>query len=136
MYKLPSHYIYFAILEEYEEGVSVTFPDLPGCVTHGNNAAEAAKNAEQCLALHLCGMEEDGDSIPKPSEISDIKLKKGEALLMVDAFMPPMRDSVKNSIIKKTLTIPRWLNEAAIERNINFSQTLQKALMSELNIHR
>lgn len=136
MAKLPSHYNFFAVFAYYKGGISITFPDLPGCVSHGDNETEAIRNAQQCLALHLCGMEEDGEKIPKPTPISEIQTQKGEAVVLIEVFMPPMRNHFKNSVVKKTLTIPQWLNEAAVAQNINFSKTLQKALMSELDIHR
>ncbi|MBP1548173.1 MAG: type II toxin-antitoxin system HicB family antitoxin [Oscillospiraceae bacterium] len=136
MPNLPVHYYFPAVFSYHNDGISVTFPDLPGCVSYGENEPDAIKSAQQCLALHICGMEEDGDEIPGAASISEINLQKGEAIVLIDAFMPPVREHIQNSPVKKTLTIPKWLNEAAVARKVNFSGVLQQALMKELDIRK
>ena len=87
-------------------------------------------------ALHLWGMEDDGETPPAASSIKAISaqqpLRENETYLLVDAFMPAIREKMANRFVKKTLSIPAWLNSQAESCGINFSQTLQKALKQEL----
>lgn len=131
-------YSYPAILQYESDGVHVTFPDLPGCVTFAADEREAIKDARDVLALHLWGMEDDGDIPPLPSSIRTLaekhKLQDNETFFLVDVFMPAIRERMAKRFIKKTLSIPAWLNAQAESYGINFSQTLQKALKHELKI--
>ncbi len=131
----------------YENGsYSVIFPDLNWLATQGDTFEEAMEMAIDCLAgyLHTCQM--DGDSIPKPSKLSDIDPAVVAKELDPEA---PVCESFVNMVsvdvaeyakvhfeksVKKTLTIPAWLNKAALEQNINFSQVLQDALKSKLHL--
>lgn len=134
----PDFYRYIALLDYEDDGVHVTFPDLPGCVTAGENEADAIKAARDVLALHLWGMEEDEEVPPEPSTIKELadrrKLQDNETFLLVDTFMPAIRGKMAKRFVKKTLSIPAWLNAQAESYGINFSQTLQKALKQELKL--
>jgi predicted RNase H-like HicB family nuclease len=133
-------YIYPAVFDPNENGgYTVTFPDLPGCVTEGDNLDEALLMAAEAMALHLYGMERDGDEIPEPSKPSDVTLPedvdKDAFVTLVQARTEPIRDELQNRAVKKTLTIPQWLNDAAEKEGINFSQTLQFALKEKLGFY-
>lgn len=134
----PDFYRYIALLDYEDDGVHVTFPDLPGCVTAGENEADAINAARDVLALHLWGMEEDEEVPPEPSTIKELadrkKLQDNETFLLVDTFMPAIREKMAKRFVKKTLSIPAWLNAQAESYGINFSQTLQKALKQELKL--
>lgn len=134
----PDFYRYIALLDYEDDGVHVTFPDLPGCVTAGKDEADAIKAARDVLALHLWGMEEDEVMPPKPSSIKALaektKLQDSETFFLVDTFMPAIREKMAKRFVKKTLSIPAWLNAQAESYGINFSQTLQKALKQELKL--
>lgn len=134
----PDFYRYIALLDYEEDGVHVTFPDLPGCVSFGKDEAEAVKEAREALGLHLWGMEEDGDTPPAPSSIRALteaeKPQSNETFFLVDAFMPVIREKMAQRFVKKTLSIPAWLNTEAENYGINFSKTLQKALKQELQL--
>lgn len=134
----PDFYRYIALLDYEDDGVHVTFPDLPGCVTVGEDEADAIKAAREALALHLWGMEEDKEMPPKPSAIKTLaektKLQDNETFFLVDTFMPAIREKMAKRFVKKTLSIPAWLNAQAESYGINFSQTLQKALKQELKL--
>lgn len=134
----PDFYRYIALLDYEDDGVHVTFPDLPGCVTAGENEADTIKAARDVLALHLWGMEEDEEVPPEPSTIKELadrkKLQDNETFLLVDTFMPAIREKMAKRFVKKTLSIPAWLNAQAESYGINFSQTLQKALKQELKL--
>lgn len=128
-------YIFPAVFEPGEQkGYCVTFPDLPGCITEGDTLEEAYNMAKEALELHLYGMEEDGDTIPSPSQPNKFKITDNSFITLVEAWMPLIRNKIANKAVKKTLTIPKWLNDAAEEKNINFSQVLQAALKNYLGI--
>lgn len=128
------HYIYPAIFKFNDDGISVEFPDLPGCLPCARDADEAIKNAKEAMALHLYGMELDGDEIPEPTPITGLSPDKNQAIVLIEVWMPAYRSAIENRAIKKTLTIPKWLNDLAEKENINFSQVLQDALKQNLGL--
>ena len=115
-------------------GIGIYFPDLDGCTSFGEDEQMACYNAKEALSLHLYGMEQDEDDIPEPSSIRNIVTDNNKSIVLVEVFMPPFRAKQENKFVKKTLTIPSWLNIRAETAKINFSQTLQKALKEELKI--
>lgn len=117
-----------------ENGFTVTFPDLPGCITEGSDMDEAVYMAKDVLAGFLYGMEEDGEQIPTPSNPSNIDLPQGAFISIIEVRTDYIRDEIENKAVKKTLTIPKWLNDAAEKENINFSQLLQFAIKERLGI--
>lgn len=125
-------YSYPAIFHYANDGISISFPDLPGCISCGFSDEEAYRMASDCLGLHLYGMEEDNENPPAPSSFKDIKTQDNEVIVLVETFMPSIRAKVKKSFVKKTLSVPADLNAQAERAGINFSQTLQKALIEEL----
>jgi predicted RNase H-like HicB family nuclease len=127
-------YIYPAILTYTDIGISIEFPDLPGCLPCADTTIEAAKNAKEAMGLHLWGMEKDNDPIPEPTEITALKYADGEIPLLVEVFMPPIRERLNNKYVKKTLSIPQWLNAEAEQAGVNFSQILQKGLKEYLHL--
>ena len=86
------------------------------------------------MALHLLTSEEDNEEIPLPTAIDHIHVVGKQIVTLIDVWMPPFRDAVENKSIKKTLTIPKWLNDMAEENHLNFSQVLQEALKSNLGV--
>ena len=120
----------FAI--ENEGGFSISFPDLDGCFTQGETMEEAYEMASDALGLYLSVLEDEKRPIPTPSEPNNIHLNSNEFVVVIEFNMLEYRKKHNSKAIKKTLTIPQWLNEAAIERNINFSQVLQEALSQKL----
>lgn len=122
-------YLYPAYFRRVESGgYSVDFPDLPGCVSAGESLAEALSMAREALSLHLYGMAEDGDAVPAASEPAAISAEPGAFVAPVEGRPEMVGDEIRNRAVKKTLTIPYWLNEAAEAQRINFSQVLQEAL--------
>ena len=128
------------------DGYSVIFPDLNWLSTQGDTFEEAMEMAVDCLAGYLHSCKIDGDNIPAPSKLADIDPAAIAKELDPDA---PMCEALVNMVsvdvaayakehfeksVKKTLTIPAWLNNAALERNINFSQVLQEALKQQLHL--
>lgn len=125
-------YVYPAIFTPEEGGYSVVFPDLQGCYTCGDDLADAIYMAEDVLAFTLYHYEKRNEPIPEPS--TDFSLKEGEFInrILCDTLEYHKQKNAKS--VKKTLTIPEWLNENAIAADINFSKVLQKALKAELGI--
>ncbi len=127
-------YIYPAIFDYADDGISISFPNLPGCFSCANSDEEAINMAKDALSLHLYSMEEDNDEIPEPIPINKISLDSKQVVVLIEVFMPTMREAIENYSVKKTLSIPQWLNKLANEKNINFSQVLQIALKEQLGI--
>ena len=129
-------YIYPAIFEKAVQGhYGVSFPDLPGCISVGDTLQQAHEMAKEALGLHLWGMERDDNDIPVPASIDEIEVGKGEVIGLIEVSMLSVRTELDNRAVKKTLTIPRYLNDLAEKRKINFSQVLQSALKERLEIY-
>lgn len=136
--------MYPACFYKEEDGYSVIFPDLNWLATQGDTIEDAMEMAVECLAGYLYTCKMDGDTIPAPSKMSDIDpvaVSKqvapdepiGEAfvnIISVDAESYAKQHFEKS--VRKTLTIPSWLNTAALEMDINFSQVLQEALLAKV----
>ena len=133
---MKDRYVYPAIFYYEEDGISIEFPDLPGCLPCADTTEEAVKNAKEALALHLYGMENDGDEIPEPTDIPALSVPDGAIPMLIDVFMPILRERMNNRYVKKTLTIPYWLNAEAEYQGVNFSGVLQEALKERLHINR
>ena len=127
-------YSYIAVINFDDDGISIGFPDLAGCFTCAEDNDEIYKMAKEVLGLHLWSMERDNEVIPEPSALKDIKLESNETTMIVDVFMPPVRDRINNRVVKKTLTIPQWLNVEAERQGVNFSMILQNGLKQYLHI--
>lgn len=127
---------YPAVFHRENNSYWVEFPDLEGCFSSGKTIEEAYDNAKEALGLYL---NKDGDlyerSIKKPSDISIIISKNKKEIVMLIEFSSIKFDKkYRNKAIKKTLSIPEWLNDIAIKENINFSNVLQEALIEKLNL--
>ena len=115
-------------------GYSVYFPDIEGCYTQGDDMADAIFMAEDALELMLYEYEEGNKEMPKASDLQKIKSNEGEIVSYVSADTLKYRKRFNNKAVKKTLSIPEWMNEAAMRESINFSQVLQDALVQRLNL--
>ena len=132
--KKNERYIYPAVFT-YEAGqeIAVVFPDLD-IATSGADDNEALLSARELLGCVLYGLEEDNEEIPSPTPLSDVTTAENERAVLVDVYMPSIRMAKINRSVNRTVTLPAWLNAAALERNINFSQVLQDALKSQMHI--
>ena len=128
-------YAYTAVFTPEENGAySVHFPDLPGCYASGDDLPDAVRMAQDALCLWLYDMEQDKVAIPSATRPHAIGTEGEEFTSVVAVDTETYRRFYENRSIKKTLSIPMWLNEQAERANVNFSQTLQKALKEELHI--
>lgn len=122
---------YPAIFTLEDEQYWVEFIDLEGCFSDGTNLAEAMENAKEAMGLFL----EDLEEYPKcTTDIKNIKLKENQLISFVTINLEDHKKKYETKSIKKTLSIPAWLNTIAEKENVNFSQILQKALIETLNI--
>lgn len=131
--KKKDTYLYPAIFT-YEEGeeIAVTFPDLPGCATSGADDKEAYDMARDALGGFMWCLEDDGDDIPKATPLAEVKVEDNERAVLVEVFMPAIRLAQQNRSVNRTVTLPAWMNAAAMDKGVNFSQVLQAALVEQL----
>lgn len=134
---LNDRYSFVALFSYDEDGISIDFPDLPGCCpcADKDDTDMALKNAKEALGLHIWGMEQDGEKIPVPSKITDIMLEADQVPVLIDVFMPPVRERINSRFVKKTLSLPAWLASKADEDGVNCSRIFQNALMDYLGVH-
>lgn len=134
MTKQTERYFYPAVFT-YEPGqeIAVVFPDLD-VATSGVNEDDALLSARELLGCVMFGLEEDGEPLPVPTPLSSVALEDNERAVLVDVYMPSVRMAQNNKSVNRTVTLPAWLNAAALERNINFSQVLQEALKNQMGL--
>ena len=126
---------YFAVFEPADSGgFGVYFPDLPGCISRGDDFTDASRMAEEALGLHLWGMEKDGDVIPAPTQPPFDDVPEGAVVAAVTVFPDIVKNEMDNRGMKTNVTIPAWLKELAEKENINFSQVLQAALRERIGV--
>ena len=126
---------YPALFIQYNDGFTIEFPDLPGCVTQGDSLEDAFAMVADAACGWILTSIEDGEDIPSPSNIQNIKVDEGFVnYVMLDIDEYAKRYSTK--AVKKTLTIPQWLNQLAERQGVNFSQELQDALKVCLGLNR
>lgn len=129
-----AQYVYPAVFTEEDCGYSINFPDIENCFTSAETLGEGIKMANDVLCLMLYEMEQAGEAIPEASSIHDISVGENEFVNFVSCDTVEYRKFFDNKAVKKTLSIPSWLNDMAERAGINFSSTLQTALKQQLNI--
>lgn len=123
---------YPAVFHKAEEGgFWVSFPDIPECLTQGEDMAQAYEMAVDALGLALVSRTNENQSIPEPSQPDTINTNDG-FLVVVEFDMLAYKKRTNSKAVKKTLSIPEWLNEEASSMGINFSQVLQEALITKI----
>ena len=121
---------YPAIFHKSEEGgYWITFPDMPECMTQGDDMQHAYEMAFDALGLAITSRHLEQLPIPTPSEPFSITTTKDEFCVVIEFDLLTYKKRTNSKAVKKTLTIPEWLNEEATALGINFSQVLQSALM-------
>ncbi len=123
-------FVYPAIFHKEDDAYWVEFPDLKGCHTYGGSITETMEAAQEALAGYLLTLLEQKRTIASPSDISSIYVKDGFSSL-VSCDINQYKDT---KAVKKTLTIPSWLNDRAVSMGLNFSQVLQEALLSKIQV--
>ena len=127
-------YVYPAILTQEDDGIIVSFPDVEGARTDGATMEEALENADDVLNLMLLTMEEKHMNIKPPTPIASLDVPKGSTVALVRADTLTYSKKVDTRAIRKSVSIPAWMDSLAREHNLNFSNVLQNAICRELNI--
>ena len=117
------------VITKEEDVYYADFPGLDNVFTDGESEEEVIENAKDVLKAMLFTMYKNNIEIPKPSRY---KAKDEEMLIYIDIWEEPIKDKANQQSVKKTLTIPKWLNDLSEEKSINFSSVLQFALKKEL----
>lgn len=126
---------YPAVFQAEEEGgFSIFFPDVDGCITQGEDMDDGYEMAFDALGNMLSYLDEQGKATPRPSSPQEIRLEDGQFMAVIEFDMLEYKKRNDSRAVKKTLTIPSWLNELAVRQNINFSQVLQEALMTKVKM--
>jgi predicted RNase H-like HicB family nuclease len=125
-------YVYPAILYSDDGKIGVAVPDLPGCYTYGDDKADALLMARDAVEMWLWNAENTGCPIPPASET--LSFEVGEMLTLIVADTDAYRQANDTRAIKKTLSIPSWLNCQAEKANAPFSQILQQGLKEYLRV--
>ncbi len=124
---------YPALFHKAEEGgFWVSFPDIPECLTQGDDMAQAYEMAVEALGLALTCREKEQQPIPSSSDPTAISPEPDSFLAVIEFDMLAYKKRTNSRAVKKTLSIPEWLNEAAMAMNLNFSQVLQEALLAKI----
>ena len=127
---------YPAIFHTAEEGgFWITFPDIPECMTQGDDMQHAYEMAVDALGLAISSRKEEKQEIPTPSEPHMITTSDNEYCVVIEFDMLAYLKRTNSKAVKKTLTIPEWLNEEATALGINFSQVLKEALIQKVELN-
>ena len=131
---MTTNYFYPALFHIAEEGgFWISFPDIPECLTQGENMTDAYKMAVEALGLALEERIKE-NTVPVATEIHKLQQEEGAFPVIVEFDLLEYRKKHNSRSVKKTLSIPEWLNEEATARGINFSQVLQDALKVQLGL--
>lgn len=130
------NYIYPAIFYPEEDGrYSVVFPDLNDLATYGDNLADAFAMAQEACGQYLFTSLRDGEKIPASTPISEVKTEEEAALVnLICVNLDQYAKAYNDKAVKKTLSIPAWLNTACENYGINYSKVLKDALIARLQM--
>lgn len=121
-------FVYPAVFHKEEDSYWVEFPDLPGCHSYGSSVTETMACAQEAMAGYILTLLEQERPIAVPSDMGTLSVEDGFTSLVscnIDQYK-------ETKAVKKTLTIPAWLNERAMAKGVNFSQVLQEALLAKI----
>lgn len=129
-------YMYYAVFTQEKDYIDITFPDLGGCISFGDNLEEALYMSKDALEGHLLILENLKMSIPKPSTYQELqsKLNNNQQLQLIIVDTDFIRRREENKAVNKMVTLPKWLVDLGKEKKVNFSQVLQQALKNELGV--
>lgn len=124
-----AEYVYPALFHPNEDGsFTITYPDLPGCISEGKSLGNAMYMAQSALTQWMEYLTEKKQEIPNASALKDIKTAPGE-------FANLIRADVKDGrAVKRTVSIPKWMDDKVVEAGLSLSRVLQDALKEKLNV--
>ncbi len=122
-------YVYPAVFEQNDDNsYTITFPDLPGCISEGKSLGNAIFMAQSALTQWIEYLTDENEDIPTPSDIKSY-------ILDDDQFITLIRSEMRNNqAVRRTVSIPGWLDSKAAEANISLSKVLQEALKDRLGL--
>lgn len=126
---------YPAIFQKEDIGYSVWLHDIPGCISQGDTLEEAMANISDAIGLYFEHYKAEGQTAPPATNPAKVPLESGQFVALIEFDWLAYQKRHHAKAVKKTLTIPAWLNTMAEEQHINFSSVLQSALKEKLNIH-
>jgi predicted RNase H-like HicB family nuclease len=120
-------YVYPAIFHRNEdESYTITYPDLPGCISEGKTLGNAMYMAQSALTQWIGYLADKKQDIPNASPTEKIKTPKGD-------FVNLIRAEVKNTqAVKRTVSIPKWMDDKVVQSGLSLSRVLQDALREKL----
>ena len=122
---------YLAIMERSDEGYSVYFPDVPGCISWGKDVEEAQIKAREALDLHLYGLVAENERLPEAS--ASVKIQNPtDIVCLISTYPQIFKERFENKKVKVNVTIPNWLKNQAVAEKVNFSQVLEFSLKEML----
>ncbi|MGX7112537.1 type II toxin-antitoxin system HicB family antitoxin [Gemella cuniculi] len=129
-------YMYYAVFTQENDYIDITFPDLKGCITFGDNLEEALYMSKDALEGYLLVLEDEKKNIPKSSTYQELQsnLNENQQLQLINVDTEFVRRKEENKSVNKMVTLPKWLVDLGKERKVNFSQVLQQALKNELGV--
>ncbi len=122
---------YLAIMERSDEGYSVYFPDVPGCISWGKDVEEAQIKAREALDLHLYGLVAENERLPEASASVQIQ-NPTDIVCLISTYPQIFKERFENKKVKVNVTIPNWLKNQAVAEKVNFSQVLELSLKEML----
>ncbi len=124
-----AEYVYPALFHSKEDGsFTITYPDLPGCISEGKSLGNAMYMAQSALTQWIEYLTDKKQSIPLASNLESIKTTQ-------DEFVNLIRVEIKeNRAVKRTVSIPKWMDDKVIETGLSLSRVLQDALKEKLNV--
>jgi predicted RNase H-like HicB family nuclease len=127
-------FTYLAVFERDEKpGFSVYFPDVPGCISCGDDFEHTLQMAQEALGLHIYGLEKDGEALPlKTDEVPE--LDRRDMVVPISIYPDLVKAELDNRRVKTTITLPLWLKTVAEREGINYSRLLETTLKDTLHI--
>ena len=128
-------YVYPVVFSPLENGgYCVYAPDIKGCITEANSIAEGITKIRDGLCGMLYMMERDKLFVPEPTALKDIEQEESDIVTLVDAPLDEYRRRVGSKAVRRTISVPEWLDRLAMSAGISLSQVTQEALRLKLNV--
>lgn len=122
-------YVYPALFHPNGDGsFTITYPDLPGCISEGKSLGNAMYMAQSALAQWVEYMADKKQDIPPASPLQSIAVGQGDFVNLIRA------ESKDGRAVKRTVSIPKWLDDKVLESGLSLSRVLQDALKDRLNV--
>ena len=124
-----TEFVYPAVFHTNEDGsFTITYPDLPGCISEGNSLGNAMYMAQAALTQWIEYLMDKKEPIPTASDLKSIKT-------MPDEFVTLIRADIRDKrAVKRTVSIPQWMDDQVTESGLSLSRVLQDALKKRLNL--